>query len=211
MKKIAKGFAIFFTVIFAITLKISLILICLISFMFYEKDYHIKTEYGDSFTVTYYSFSDVYTIYDDNSDYFDHLNYFDKKRDLQPVCDSDYFRCYRLKNEEEDKYILKLKNYDEFFTLSNLNVEFAKYVLENYKSANKTKSEFLCDSNLMEIVLPFYDELYHDEMITVAEKMTAGDFDDLDKYGLTEEMIKDTETLEEKINVMEDYLKKGGG
>lgn len=208
MKKVTKGFAIFFAVLFAIALIISLILFGLIYIFFYEDKTHIKTEYGDSFTVTYYSFSDDYTIYDNNSDYFDHLNYFDKKRDLQPVCDSDYFRCYRLKNEEEDKYILKLKKYDEFFTLSNLNVEFTKYALENYKGANKTKSEFLCDINLMEIVLPFYDELYHDEMITVAEKMTAGDFDGLDEYGLTEEMINDTESLEEKISVMEDYLKK---
>lgn len=212
MKKVIKGFAIFFTVIFAITLKISLILFGLIYLFLFgsERDYHIKTEYGDSFTVTHDTFYDPfwYISYDGSGSY-DYICYFDSKRDIQPVCDSEYFRCYSLKNEKEDAYILKIKKYDEFFVLCNLyNTEDTKFYFKYNSSANKAKSEFLCDSNLMEIILPFYDELYHDEMITVAEKMTAGDFDDLDKYGLTEEMINDSENLEEKIAVMEDYLKK---
>ena len=36
------------------------------------------------------------------------------------------------------------------------------------------------------------DDIYHDEFVTMAEKMVSGDFEGLDKYGLTEGMIQDT-------------------
>ena len=69
------------------------------------------------------------------------------------------------------------------------------------------KSELLCDSILMEITLPYLDRVYHDEIMDMAQKLTSGNYEGLDKYGLTEEMINDKESLEEKIGIMEEYLK----
>ena len=60
----------------------------------------------------------------------------------------------------------------------------------------------------MEIILPYLDELYHDEMVDIAQKLTSGDYEALDKYGLTEEMINDKESLDKKVKIMEEYLKE---
>ena len=70
------------------------------------------------------------------------------------------------------------------------------------------KSELLCDPNLTEIVLPYFDELYHYEIQEIAQKLTSNDYERIEKYGLTQEMINDKESLNEKIQIMEDYLKQ---
>jgi hypothetical protein len=44
----------------------------------------------------------------------------------------------------------------------------------------------------------------------MAQKLTSGNYEGLDKYGLTEEMINDKESLDEKIGIMEKYLKENG-
>ncbi|SFX43443.1 hypothetical protein SAMN04487832_105172 [Ruminococcus sp. XPD3002] len=67
----------------------------------------------------------------------------------------------------------------------------------------------MCDSQYIKILLPFLDKLYHDEMVDIAQKLTSGDYEGLDKYGLTEEMINDKESLNEKVKIMEEYLKDG--
>lgn len=72
--------------------------------------------------------------------------------------------------------------------------------------AEKVKSEFLCDALLMEICIIDLDHLYHDELVEMGEKFVNRDFEDLDKYGLTEEMIQDDKSLRAKIKVMNQYL-----
>ena len=59
----------------------------------------------------------------------------------------------------------------------------------------------------MEVTLQYMDSIYHNEFINMARKMIEGDFEGLDKYGLTEEMINDKESLEEKVTIMEEYLR----
>ena len=75
--------------------------------------YHIKTEYGDSFTVFCDDFGDLYSICDDNSDFSTGLYYFSDKKQLQAMCDNQYIRCYHILDGREDgykdKYIFKIK------------------------------------------------------------------------------------------------------
>ena len=40
----------------------------------------------------------------------------------------------------------------------------------------------------------------------MAEKIVSEDFEGLDKYGLTEEMIQDTKSLEEKTKILKNYF-----
>ena len=47
-------------------------------------------------------------------------------------------------------------------------------------------------------------------MQEMAKKLTSGDYKDLEQYGLTQEMINDKDSLDEKIRIMEDYLNNGG-
>ncbi|MDE5854487.1 MAG: hypothetical protein K2H19_05430, partial [Ruminococcus sp.] len=101
-------------------------------------------------------------------------------------------------------YILKIKKYDEFFYTGFYLNDSYYYMPED--DASKVKSELLCDSTLMKICLHDLDRFYHDELREMGKKFVNRDFEGLDKYGLTEDMIKDNESLEEKIKVMEHYL-----
>lgn len=175
--------------------------------LFHEREYHVKTVYGDSFTICGGGLTNDYCIFDDNSDFVAVLIEFNGVKDLQIICDSDYFRCYRILNEKEDEYILKIKKFGSFFTVSESDKEYTEYKF-NGRQGELVKSEFLCDSNLMEIVLPYLDQKYHDEIVIVAKKMVSEEYQSLDCYGLTEEMISDTESLNKKITIMEAYLKE---
>lgn len=187
----------------AILLVIVLLFFGFFFWLFHDREYHIKTEYGDSFTVIGGGFTVDYSMYDDNSNHVAELEIY-RKRCLVPVCDSDHFRCYRYRNESDDFYVFKINKYDAFYTIYT-NDEYTEDMLGGSVGKN-IKSEFLCDSNLMEIVLPYFDKLYHDEIIAVAEKLIAGDYEALSGYGLTENMINDKESLDEKIRIMTDYL-----
>ena len=54
------------------------------------------------------------------------------------------------------------------------------------------------------------DEVYHEDVLKIALKLTSNDYEDLEQYGLTQEMINDKDSLDEKIRIMEDYLNNGG-
>ncbi|MGB4090914.1 MAG: hypothetical protein WBK46_03080 [Ruminococcus flavefaciens] len=58
----------------------------------------------------------------------------------------------------------------------------------------------------MSILLPYLDNLYHSEVLKIALKLTSNDYEGLEQYGLTQEMINDKDSLDEKIRIMEDYL-----
>lgn len=194
---------VFITVFFAIVL--------LLFYFFSDTHINIKTKYGDKFRVTCDAWGDMTWIEDKNSDFHLYIDNFSDKRDLQPICDNQYFRCYYINDSWVDYdatklYIFKIKKYDEFFyTGLNLNDDY--YYMTESETA-KVKNELLCDSTLMEICLSDLDRLYHDELVEMGEKFVNRDFDGLDKYGLTEEMISDTEYLNEKITIMENYMKK---
>ena len=191
--------------LFLLMLLISFVFVIIFLFwLFTDKKYHIKTEFGDSFTVVDgRSFGGSYSVSDDNSGFLTSVSYFEDKHDFISVCNTKYFKCYQIKNSKVNKYICKIKDQEDlYFTItdSNLAVDIK----------NKKKwytSNLLCDENYIRILLPVLDELYHDEMIDIAQKLTAGDYKGLDKYGLTQEMINDKESLDEKIKIMEDYLK----
>ena len=54
--------------------------------------------------------------------------------------------------------------------------------------------------------MPYLDNLYHSEVLKIALKLTSNDYEGLEQYGLTQEMINDKDSLDEKIRIMEDYL-----
>lgn len=202
MKKAIKGIIILIVVLIIIIF----IFISFIFWLFHNREYHIKTKYQDSFTIIGGGFTNDYIMFDDNSNYIANLALF-SKQDLSAVYDSEYFRCYRFLNKEDDLYIIQIKKYNHFIPLYNNNKEYTVYSFENNRKAIIIKPEFLCDPYLMELVLPYFDELYHDEMITVAENMIEEDYENLYEYGLTKDMINDKESLNEKIRIMKQYLK----
>ena len=181
---------------------------CLFLFwLFHERTYHVKTDFGDSFTICGGGITEDYCLRDDNSDFIMPLLAYNGKNDIQSIEDSDCLRCYKIQNNKENSYLLKLKRYDKYVVISASDKEYTEYEIKG-KSGEMVKSELLCDSILMEITLPDLDRVYHDEMTDIAKKLVKHDFEDLDKYGLTEEMINDKESLDEKIGIMEEYLKE---
>ena len=179
-----------------------------IFWLFHEREYHIKTEFGDCFTVYGGGLTDDYCILDDNSDIIASIVAYYGVKDFQAICDSDYLRCYRILNEKEDMYIMKIKKYDFFFVIDKSDKEYMEYIFNSQYSqlGEIIKSEFLCDLNLMEIVLPYLNQVYHDEMIMIAQKMVSGDFQALNQYGLSQEMINDKNSLQQKIQRMKSFL-----
>lgn len=181
------------------------------SIFFMSYTISVKTEYGDQFSVLCDDFGDLYTISDMNSDFSTDLYDFSDKNQIHAVCDNQYIRCYRISDGREDgykdKFIFKIKKYDEFFSVRYGDVKYSsEYMFKD--DAEKVKSEFLCDALLMEICIIDLDYLYHDEMLEIGNKLINHEYDELDKYGLTEDMISDTESLNKKITIMENYLKE---
>ena len=194
----------------AILSSLAIIILLIFRLLFHEREYHIKTTFGDSFTICGGGLTNDYGLSDDNSDFLISLRNFYGTKDIKELCDSEYLRAYRICNTDEDAIILKIKKYDTFISIYPNNNDYTLYHL-NGKYGEMIQSELLCDKNLMETVLPYLDELYPDEIQAIAEKLTSGDYEGLEQYGLTQEMINDKESLNEKIGIMKDYLNNNGG
>lgn len=169
----------------------------------------IKTEYGDVFTIHYDFFDPSCTInlIDSNERHYSiSAEFFNSKKDLTSVCNTEYFRCYRFKNQKTDMYICALNPNGDYFWIDANESEAPPFFKEKY--SEEFKKVFLADKYIMEITFVYMYDIYHNEFITMAEKLKARNFEGLDKYGLTEEMINDKNSLEEKIKVIEHYLNR---
>lgn len=182
----------------------ALIIIGIIAF--HDTKYKVKTEYGDIFYMSYDSvfIKDVASITNKQHDFYVMINYVDSEKDLTPVCDTDYFRCYRFRNEIDNFYICGLKPDGNYTHITYGRKEAPSWFKEEY--SEDFKKVFLADKYIMEITLPYMDDIYHDEFVTMAEKFVSEDFEGLDKYGLTEEMIQDIKSLEEKTKILKEYF-----
>lgn len=195
MKKIIKKILIFTILCSIIGITIDI---------FSDDNYKIKTEYGDVFIASCDSWGETAFISNSEHNFDLSISFIGSEKDLMSICDTEYFRCYRLKNAKEDFYICGLKPNGDYFWISPDEDKAPTFFKEKY--SEDFKKVFLTDKHIMEITLPYMDSIYHNEFINMAKKLVSGDFEDLDKYGLTEEMINDKNSLEEKIVIMEEYL-----
>ena len=167
--------------------------------------YTIKTEYGDVF----YAYSDY--MNDDafigcsEHDFELSMECFESKSDLTPVCDTEYFRCYHFCNSVEDFYICGLKPDGKYYWID----ADKQYSSGRYPDlfSDELLKVFLADKYIMQVTLNLMDGKHHGEIMDIAQKLTSGNYEGLNKYGLTEKMINDKESLDEKIGIMEEYLK----
>jgi len=164
----------------------------------------IKTEYGDNFKAHYGILFDSYSIENYEHEFLITLSYYSSKDDLTCICDTMYFRCYKFKNQEEDLYICGLKSNNKYFCIETNKAKAPAFFRDQY--SEDCKKVFLADKYIMEVTLNYMDDVYHKEMQEMAKKLTSGDYEDLEQYGLTQEMINDKDSLDEKIRIMEDYL-----
>lgn len=174
------------------------------------KSIKIETKYGDQFTVLCDDTGDLYSICDTKSNFSTDIYYFSDKDQFQSVCDNQYIRCYHILDGREDgfkdRYIFKIKKDDVFFAVRFGDIKSSsEYMFK--EDAEMVKRVFFCDINLMKICIYDLDYYYPNEMIDIAQKLISGNYDGLEQYGLTQEMINDKESLNEKIKIMEDYLK----
>ena len=99
-------------------------------FLFQEKEYNIKTEYGDSFVIYGGGFIGEYRISEKNnkSIILATAEMYYKKSDFQPICDTDSFRAYSFINKYDEIYIMKIKKYDEFFVIYKDEEKYNKHI-----------------------------------------------------------------------------------
>ena len=166
--------------------------------------YKIKMENGDYFTVNCDSWGESYIINNLEHNFCNPIKYFGSKDDIKLFCDTEYFRCYKLQNKSVNMYICGLKPDGDYFWI-NIDEKYAQNVFKQ-KYSEEFKKVFLADKYIMEVTLNYMDDVYHKEMQEMAKKLTSGNYEGLEQYGLTQEMINDKESLDEKIKIMEDYL-----
>ena len=200
-----------------------ILIACIVWFLIWilsDRKFHVKTEYHDSFTAVTGFLDKGYegVLRDDNSDFWTSLgDAFISKENVIPICDTEYFRCYQIKTSEDDFYICKFKPDGEFFTMWSISFMQSYFndeaeVLEHIKKwygedeLKDISPFFLSDTHITRTFLPYMNICYHDEMIAIAEKFVAKDFDGLDEYGLTNDMINDIPDLNEKFVIMNEYL-----
>ena len=165
-----------------------------------NQNYKTKTKYGDVF---YLQKGDSGSIGCLEHNFCLSVKYIGSKNDIKHICDTKYFRCYKLENPYVNIYICGLKPDGDYFWIG-LDEEAPPFFKEKY--SEDFKKVFLADKYIMEVTLNYMDNVYHKEMQEIAKKLTSGDYEGLEQYGLTQEMINDKDSLGEKIRIMEDYL-----
>jgi len=169
----------------------------------FDYTYNIKMENGDYFTVNCDSWGESYIINNLEHNFFNSIKYFGSEKDLSLLCDTDYFRCYKLYNESVNMYICGLKPDGDYLSIT-VGKETASKVFKD-KFGKDFKKVFLADKYIMEVTLNYMDDVYHKEMQEMAKKLTSGNYEGLEQYGLTQEMIDDKESLAEKTEILRNY------
>ncbi len=178
----------------------------MIIYVFSDHKTRIKTVYGDVFIEHYDLLSDDASIscLKHNFD----ISFSGFESDLSPVCDTELFRCYKFAYGKGWFYICGLKPDGDYIPIEPYAETTRKWFKEEY--SEDFLKVFLADKYIMQVTMNYMDGVYHDEIMDMAQKLTSGKYEGLDKYGLTEEMINDKESLEEKIGIMEKYLNENG-
>ncbi len=171
--------------------------------LFLPKTWKIKTEYGDSFTVTGGGAIEEYVIQDDNG-FYAVIEEFHGKKGFQSICDTPYFRCYQVQGESDNLYIINIKSVGSFFSIYISDIDYTKQEFTG-KRGSLIKANYLCDVHLMQITGAILFELYHDEMMTMRQDLINGNYGDLKKYGLTSEMTDETE-IAKRIEVINQFI-----
>lgn len=205
MKKAIKISAIILLIIITPIVLMYLLMFLVGFFLFQTKEYNIKTEYGDSFVIYGGGFIGEYHISEENnkSTILATAEMYYKKSDFQPICDTDSFRAYSFINKHDEIYIMKIKKYDKFFIIDRDDEKYNKHIFESI-----IKTELLSDIELMKVVLPYFNQYYHDELLDIAQTLNSDNIRSLNQYGLTQEMIDDEETLNQKKQLINSILDK---
>lgn len=98
---------------------------------------------------------------------------------------------------------MKIKKYDKFFVIYKDEEKYNKHIFESI-----IKTELLSDIELMKVVLPYFNQYYHDELLDIAQTLNSDNIQSLNQYGLTQEMIDDEETLNQKKQLINSILDK---
>lgn len=205
MKKAIKISAIILLIIITPIVLMYLLMFLVGFFLFQTKEYNIKTEYGDSFVIYGGGFIGEYHISEENnkSTILATAEMYYKKSDFQPICDTDSFRAYSFINKHDEIYIMKIKKYDKFFIIDRDDEKYNKHIFESI-----IKTELLSDIELMKVVLPYFNQYYHDELLDIAQTLNSDNIRSLNQYGLTQEMIDDEETHNQKKQLINSILDK---
>ena len=175
----------------------------------FDYTYNIKMENGDCFIVDCDSWGESYIIINSEHNFWNAIKDFESEKDLSLLCDTDYFRCYKLQNKSVNMYICGLKPDGDYFPIDPDEKVTPEFFKEKY--GEDFKKVFLADTYIMKITLYYMGGCYHSTMLNIAEKLIAKDYEGLEKFGLTQEMINDKESLKEKTKIMYDYLDRSKG
>lgn len=164
----------------------------------------IKTELGDEFIVSSDSWTDSYYIKDANSDFCISISSFEDKNDLKTICDTQLFRCYRLKNGIDDIYICKLKGETGFFWIDQNSSEPPSFFKDKY--GEQLKKHYLEDIYIIDICTEYLSKIYNNEFNDMLKYIKEKDYEKLKKYGLTSKMFENTDEFKQKEELISKYI-----
>ena len=67
---------------------------------------------------------------------------------------------------------MKIKKYDYFFMIDKNDTTYTKHLFESNRG-EIIKNEFLSDIDLMTIVLPYFNQYYHNELVDIAQTLNS--------------------------------------
>lgn len=150
----------------------------------------VTAEYGDEFTVVHEEFLDKWRLTNNDSHLSIAIEYYDDTEGIVGLCSTDSFKCYKagsviiycMAGENEFKVLAAA---EELFETGE--TEIAHGIL-------------LSDGDVAKEYLPFFlEHNYHAETRDMLERLFKGEYDGLEKYGLTAEVIADEERLSKII------------
>lgn len=149
----------------------------------------ITAEYGDEFVITHEKFLDKWRLINNDSHLSIAIKHYDDTEGIVGLCSTDSFKCYKAGSV----IIYCMAGENEFKVLA---------AAEELFETGETKIAhgiLLSDSDVVKKYLPFFLNNYHSETKDMLERLFKGEYDGLEKYGLTAEVIADEEMLGEII------------
>ena len=181
-----------------------LFIIVLIAYKCSGSNYVIKTEYGDIFRANCDFLSETAEISCLEHNFDISVKFIGSEDDLKPICDTDFFRCYQLKNEYEDFFICGLKPNGNYLWINNNDKNVPNWFVNEY--SEDFRKMFLSDEYIMEISLLYMDSIFHYELVDMYNKLSDGEYESLKEYGFTKEMSGDTDSINNRINILKKII-----
>lgn len=174
----------------------------LVGYVFLTTDItEITTEYGDKFKIERDGSMGKWFLHDEYGSVLRLPHDFDSVKDMRCLCNISEIRCYLI--DDEPPFIIYLTEESEGFQRLNLDGD---YLYSHEAKVPAAKSILLIDNMVLREYLPYFIDKHTDETYDMLRNLVKGNYDELELYGLTDEIISDKFKLHRMQETAKQYL-----